>query len=94
MKLKIEALNPLIKIEFEDFSVDNIEKILDALSGWEKVRSETLGLSLLSKSPMGVNRLVDEGNPAPASSFAGDDIHGSGGKFVSSFLPDIEGKKE
>ena len=81
MKLKIEALNPLIKIEFEDYDVDGIRKILSALSEWEKVRTGTLELSL-GTSAVGFDKLVDEGNPAPASN-----VTGQGGKFVSSFSP-------
>ena len=81
MKLKIETYNPLFKIEFEGYDVDEIGRLLGALSEWEKSRAGTLGLEL-NTSSAGIDRLVDEGIPAPASS-----VVGQGGKFVSSFSP-------
>ena len=83
MKLKVEMMNPSVKVEFEDYDVDDIGRILSALSEWERSRAGTLGLRLSTSSGSGVDPLMDQGNPAPASSVN----TGEGGSFVSSFSP-------
>ena len=87
MKLKVEMMNPSVKVEFEDYDVDDIGRILSALSEWERSRAGTLGLRLSTSSGSSIDPLMDQGNPAPASSVNTGDIHGSGGSFVSSFSP-------
>ena len=81
MKLKVEMMNPSVKVEFEDYDVDDIGRILGALAEWERSRAGTLGLEL-NTSSVGIDPLIDQGNPVPASS-----VTAQGGKFVSSFSP-------
>ena len=81
MKLKVEMMNPSVKVEFEDYDVDDIGRILSALSEWERSRAGTLGLRLSTSSGSGVDQLIQQINKTPTSSV------NQGGSFVSSFSP-------